>query len=30
MKELEIFWIRHSVSRANIENIFEKIANKNN
>lgn len=27
MKELEIFWIRHSVSRANIENIFEKIVN---
>tara|TARA_R110001592_G_scaffold146527_12_gene370632 strand:+ start:30 stop:818 length:789 start_codon:yes stop_codon:yes gene_type:complete len=27
MKELEIFWVRHSVSRANVENIFEKIAN---
>jgi len=27
MKELEIYWIRHSVSRANIENILEKIIN---
>ena len=27
MKELKIFWIRHSVSSANIQNIFEKIIN---
>jgi hypothetical protein len=27
MKGLEIFWIRHSVSKANITNIFEKIVN---
>jgi len=27
MKGLEIFWIRHSVSRANAENILEKIIN---
>lgn len=27
MKGLQIFWIRHSVSKANIENILEKIIN---
>ena len=27
MKNLEIFWIRHSVSTANVSNIFEKIIN---
>ena len=27
MKNLEIFWIRHSVSEANVSNIFEKIIN---
>jgi len=27
MKELKIFWTRHSISRANVESIFEKMVN---